>query len=245
MADFTTIKFQFNSNTDASPTWQDMLLGTSNYGFRYCAASAGGASIASASWPIYPGPASVGVVPECWGYVGSDNSGGIKQATYDGTSAHYMQVRVSWDNLGTFASAPIVSAWKDNTYPAASPGTQPGTGDGSAIINGHATDTGSASYFKAAIYGFGVTSGGTQQTPGSNSGGTVTATTGSAGAVTSTSAAWSSWQSLQAATQYLQDGATPAATTAGLLYMLSSLWAGPNLRAGTLTPVWGFQYSWV
>lgn len=245
MSDFSTLKFRFNSGTNASPTMNDMLLGTANYGFRFCAASAGGASIASAAWPIYPGPASPGVVPECWGYVGNDASGGIKLNTYDGTSAQYIQVAVSWDAVGTFAAPPIVSAWKDNTYPAASPGTQPGTGDGSAIINGHATDTGSASYFKCAIYGFGVTSGGSQQTPGSNAGGTISATTGSAGAVTSTSATWTAFQSLQAATQYLQDGATPAALTAGLLYMVSSLWTGPNMKAGTLTPVWGFEYSWV
>lgn len=247
MTDFTTFKAQFNSVSDASPTWNDMLFGSSNYEFRLCAASAGGASIASASWPIFAQPASVSVIPEMWGYVGSDNSGGIKVATYDGTSAHYMQFRLNWDNTGTFASAPIISAWKNNTYPAASPGTQPTTGDGSSVINGHATDTNSQSYLYANAYGQGLTSGGVQQTPGSNAGGTLTAGTHSgAGAATPGSAAWlATWQDLQAATDYIQNGGTPQATTAGLWYFLLAEFSGPNEKAGVLVPVVGVQYSWI
>jgi hypothetical protein len=247
LSDFTTVKYQVNSVSDASPTWNDVLLGTANYGLRFCAASAGGASIASASWPIYPNPASTGVVPECWGYFGSDASGGIKLATYDGTSAHYMQLRISWDALGTFATAPIISAWKDNTYPAAVPGTQPGTGDGSAVVNGQATDTNSQSYFLANAYGQGMTSAGSQQTPAANAAGTLTLGTHSgAGAAVPGSAAWlATWQDLQAATDYIQNGGVPKATTAGLWYMVMALFTGPNMKAGTLTPVLGFQYSWV
>src|SRR5258708_18494038 len=56
------------------------------------------------SWPPYTRPASTGVVPECWAYLGSDNSGGLKVTTYDGTTAHYKQFLISWDALGTFAA---------------------------------------------------------------------------------------------------------------------------------------------
>jgi hypothetical protein len=168
---------------------------------------------------------------------------GTKINTYDGTSAHYMQVRISWDNLGTFASAPIISCWANNTYPAASPGTQ-GTSDGSAVVNGHATDTSSTSYLKANAYGFGFS--GSQQTPAANAAGTLAVTTGSAGAATtSTGAFLATWQSLQAATQWIADGAIPTAVTAGLWYIVLSLWTGPNMTGGTLLPVFGFQYSWV
>lgn len=246
MSDFSVLKLNFNSNTDASPTWNDLLFGTANHELRACASGAGGASIASASWPVYVRPSSVGVVPEMWGYTGSDNSGGLKVATYDGTSAHYMQFRISWDNVGTFASAPIISAWKDNTYPAASPGTQPGTGDGSAIVNGQSSDTSSTSYLKANAYGYGVDTGGTQQTPSANAGGTLTATSGTAGAANPGTGAWlATWQSLQAATQYIQDAVTPKATTAGFWYAVMALYAGPNMSGGTLLPVVGIQYAWV
>jgi hypothetical protein len=245
MADFTTIKLQLNSNTDASPTWNDFTT-AANYEMRFCAASAGGASIASASWPAYLKPTSgTATIPEMWAYLGADASGGVK-INYDATSAHYMQLRVSWDNLGTFASAPQVSAWANNTLPAATPGSQPGTGDGTSIVNGHATDTSSTSYLKANFYGQGLTSGGSQQTPGSNAGGTLTATSGTAGAATPGSAAWlATWQSLQAATQFIQNGGTPQAVTAGLWYGLLALYTGVNMTGGTLLPILGFQYTWV
>jgi hypothetical protein len=246
MVDFTTVKAQVNTGTsDASPTFTDLLFGTANYELRLCGTGVGNGTTASASWFTYVRPASTGTIPEMWGYFGSDASGGLKVSTYDGTGAHYKQFLVSWDNLGTFASAPLVSAWKDNTLPAASPGTQPGTGDGSAFVNGQTTDTSNTSYIKATMYGFGVTAGGSQQTPGSNSGVTFSATTGSAGAVTTASAAWCSGQSLQAATQWIANGATPAATTAGLWYGVLSFWTGPNMTGGTLVPVIGFQYTWV
>jgi hypothetical protein len=198
MADFTTIKAQVNTGTsDASPTFTDMLFGTANYELRLCGTGAGGGSTASASWPTYTRPTSTGVIPEMWGYYGSDASGGTKVTTYDGTSAHYKQFLVSWDNLGTFASGPIVSAWKDNTLPAASPGTQPGTGDGSAFVNGQTTDTSNTSYIKGNFYGYGYSGG--QQTPASNAAGTLAVTSGTAGAVSPATGAWlATWQSLQA-----------------------------------------------
>jgi len=247
LSDFSVLKMQGNTGTsDASPTFTDILLNTANYELRMCAAAAGAGNIASAPWPSYPRPGSVGVVPECWVYLGSDNSGGLKITTYDGTTAHYKQFTISWDALGTFAGAPIISAWKDNTYPAASPGTQPSPGDGSAIVNGQTSDTSNTSYLKANAYGFGVDTGGTQQTPSANAGGTLAATSGTAGAVSPATGAWLAvWQSLQSATQYIQDGVTPKATTAGLWYFLLSLFAGPNLQGGVLLPVVGLQYLWV
>jgi hypothetical protein len=181
-----------------------------------------------------------------WGYVGADASGGLKVSTYDATSAHYKQFTVSWDNTGTFASAPIFSAWMNNTLPAATPGTQPGVGDGSSFVNGHATDTSSTSYIKANFYGQGVTTAGVQQTPASNAAGTLAVTSGTAGAVSPGSAAWlATWQSLQAATQFIQDGVIPQAVTAGLYYYVLAFYTGVNMVGGTLVPVLGFQYTWI
>lgn len=247
MVDFTVLKTQTNAGaavTDASPTWVDMPFGTANNELRLCGTGAGTTTTASASWPTYLRPGSTGVIPEMWAFTA--DAVGLKMATYDGTSAHYMQWRINWDATGTFASAPIISAWKDNTFPAASPGTQPGTGDGSAFINGHATDTSSTSYIKGNAYGFGVDTGGTQQTPSANAGGTLAVTTGSAGAAVPGTGAWlATWQSLQAATQFIQDSVTPKALTAGFWYTVLAFFTGPNMSGGTLLPVLGFQYTWV
>jgi hypothetical protein len=240
------IKTQFNTGTsDASPTWTDMLFGTANYEFRLCGTGVGNGSTASASWFTYQRPASTGVIPEMWGYVGSDNSGGLKLTTYDGTSAHYMQWRINWDATGTFAAANILSSWANNTLPAASPGTQ-GTGDGSAFVNGQSTDTSSTSYIKMNAYGSGITAAGTQETPGSNAAGTLAVTSGTAGAVSPAAGSWlATWQSAQATTQYIQGVVTPKATTSGFWYVVFSLFSGPNQTGGTLVPIFGFQYQWV
>jgi len=230
-----------------------MLFATASYELRLCASGAGGGSIASASWPTYTRPTSVGVIPEMWGYFGTDNSGGLKINTYDGTSAHYMQWRDNWDNTGTFASAPIKSAWKDSTLPAASPGTQPAagvSGDGSCFVNGANPDTGTSpilSYIHANSYGFGVDASGTQQTPSANAGGTLAASSHSAvGAATTATGAWlATWQDLQAATDWIADGATPKATTSGFWYHVLAFYSGPNMGGGTLLPVLGTQYTWI
>jgi hypothetical protein len=245
LTDFTLIKTQTNAGaavTDASPTWVDMPFGTANNELRLCGTGAGTTTTASASWPTYQRPASTGVIPEMWAYTA--DAVGLLMKTYDGTSAHYMQWRINWDNTGTFAAANILSAWKDNTLPAASPGTQ--AGDGSAFVNGQTTDTSNTSYIKANAYGSGITAAGTQETPGSNAAGTLAVTTGSAGAATTSAGAWmATWGSLQAATQWIASVATPKATTSGFWYIVLAFYTGPNMNGGTLVPVLGFQYQWV
>jgi hypothetical protein len=248
MADFTLIKTQTNAGaavTDASPTWVDMPFGTANNELRLCGTGAGTTTTASASWPTFLRPGATAVWPEAWAYTA--DAVGLQMKTYDGTSAHYMQWRINWDNTGTFASAPIISAWGDNTLAAASPGTQPGAQSGSPFVNGHATDTSSTSYIKGNAYGRGTAaSGSVQDTPAANAAGTMAVTTGTAGAVSPGSAAWlATWQSLQALTQYIQDSVTPQAVFAGFWYVVLAFFTGPNQSGGTLLPVLGFQYTWV
>jgi len=117
---------QFNSNTDASPTWNTITFGGSAGAneIRWCAASAGAAGTASASWPQYSRPGSTGAVPECWGF--SADTTGIKHGTYDGTNAKANQFCIDYDAVGTYAAAPTFSAYGDNTHAAPSAGTQPG-----------------------------------------------------------------------------------------------------------------------
>lgn len=242
MSNFTVIKLQANTGTDASPVWSDFLFGTAGYELRFCSVGAGTASTPSASWPTFPHPIEVVVVPEAWLFT-SDTSG-TKITVYDGTGAHYNQFRISADNTGTLASAPTFSAYADNTFPADSPGTQPGSPNtSSAVING-SSETGNTSYLKAAFYGVGLTSGGVADNPSSNYGTNPTATSGTAGALTTSQGAWSGWTSLQGTDQYIANGQTPKATTAWTWNFLLSLMAGPLEEGGVLTPVLALEYSY-
>ena len=156
MSNFTSIHLDANTGTDGSATWTSWAFGgtSGSSELRFCAASAGGASTSSSAWPYYTLPGSTVVVPEAWMFT-TDTSGA--KVNYDGTSAHYLQFRINWDNTGTFASAPSFTAYSDTTHAVASPGTQPGAQSGSPIING-STDTSSTSYLKANAYGYGLTS---------------------------------------------------------------------------------------
>jgi hypothetical protein len=183
-------------------------------------------------------------------YAFSADTTGLVVTNYDGTSAHYLQFRINWDNTGTFNSAPIISAWKDNTLPAASPGTQNSVtvgGDGSSIINGTSGESSSLSLLHANFYGQGLTSGGSQQTPAANAAGTLAVNSHSAsGAATPGSAAWlATWQDLQAATNWIANGGIPQAVTAGLWYGVLALWIAAGMTGGTLLPVLGVQYTWI
>lgn len=253
MADFTTIKLQANTGTapagegSGSATWTDVLFGTSGYELR-AALSSGSqtTSTPSASWPAMLKPLSGTTLVDNM-YIFTADTTGFKVTTYDGTSAHYLQFRINWDNTGTYASGPLISAWKDNTLPAASPGSQPGIGDGSSVINGTSAESGSLSLLHANAYGQGLTAGGVQQTPGTNAAGTLAVNSHSgSGAATPSSASWlATWQDLQAATNYIQNGATPQATTAGLWYFCLALWMAAGMTGGTLLPTLGYQYTWI
>lgn len=244
MADFTTIRSMWNSNTDATPTWNAVTFGGSGglQEIRWCAAGAGGATTGSASWPQYSRPASAEAVPELWYFTTSDNSGGVKVATYDGDNGQANVACIDYDNVGTFATAPTLTAYSSSAHAAPSPGTQPGAQAGSPIVNGHATDTSSTSYLKINEYGDDQTGNPTAGSVGN----APSATTGTAGSVSPGAAAWlTNWQSAQGAVQYITHRRTPAATTAGKIFFVLILFVGPNCSLGTLTPALTFTYSYV
>jgi hypothetical protein len=256
LSDFTTLNLQVNTGTtpagegSGSATWTSVLFGTAGYELR-AALSSGSQSTStpSASWPSMLKPSSGTTLIDRM-YAFTADTTGYQITTYDGTSAHYLQFRINWDNTGTFNSAPIISAWKDNTLPAASPGTQNSAttgGDGTSIINGTSTESNSYSLLKCNAYGQGLTSGGAQQTPSANAAGTLAVNSHSAsGAATPSSAAWlSTWQDLQAATNWIANGGIPQATTAGLWYFVLSLSIAASMTGGTLLPVIGMQYTWI
>lgn len=242
MADFTTIRSMWNSNTDASPTWNAVTFGGTSGAneIRWAATGAGAAGTSSALWPQYNRPASTGALPELW-YCTADTTC-VKVGTYDGTNAHANVACIDYDALGTFASAPTFSAWGDTTHQAPSAGTQPGAQAGSPIVNGHATDTTSTSYLKLNEYGDDQTTNPAAGAVGT----TLLVTSGTAGSVSPGAAAWlATWQSMQGAIQLITHRRTPAATTAGKIFFSPVLFTGPNMSLGTLTPVITFTYTFV
>ncbi len=243
MSDFTTIRSQWNSNTDASPTWNTVTFGGSAGAneIRWCAAGAGGASTGSASWPQYSRPVATGAVPELW-YATADTTL-VKVATYTGDNTKANVACIDYDNVGTFATTPTLTAYSSSAHNAPVAGTQPGAESGSPIINGQSSDTSSTSYLKANLYGDDQTG-----NPAAGSVGTLpTATTRNAsGSVSPGAAAWlSTWQDLQGALAYITHRRTPAATTAGKIFFTIILFTGPTMSLGTLQSVITFTYSYV
>lgn len=242
MSDFSTLNLQYNTGTDASPTWTGTAIafgGTSGANeLRFASSSnAGSTTTASASWPYITRPGSgTSAVDQLWAF--TSDASGAQVATYDGTNGKARVLRWNWDNLGTFAAAQQFSWFASSSH------TTPTAGDGSLV--GGSTDTSSTSYFKGNAYGQGVTAGGVQQTPAAGTAGTtLAATSGTAGGVSPGSGAWlTTWQSLQGWIQYIVDGAIPAATTAGNWYFTLALFTGANITTGTFTPVLTFQYSY-
>lgn len=246
MADFTTIKVQVNTGaSDASPTWTDVGFGTANNELRM---GPGNGTTASAAWGSILKPSSgTTLITQMWAYTTDNGAGGTgnQVTTYDGTGSHYNQWRINWDNTGTFGDGPEIHMYKDNTYPAASPGSQPGTGDGSSIVNGTSGESSSRSLYKCAMFGNGRTAAGVADNPGSNMGSNPTATSGGAGVTTTSNATWTAWTDLQADTNYIKNGATPAATTAGTWNGLDAEYIAAGMTGGTLLPVKAFRYTWI
>jgi hypothetical protein len=241
MADYTTIRAMFNTNTDASPTWSAITFGGSAGAneFRWCIAGAGAGGTASASWPQYSRPGATIAVNEMWGF--SADTTGTKCGTYDGTNGKANIMCIDYDNLGTMAAAPTITGYSDNTHQAPSAGTQPGAQSGSPIINGQATDTSSTSYLKINEYGDDQVA-----NPAAGTTGTVLVTSGTAGSVSPGAAAWlATYQSAQGVIQFITHRRTPVATTAGKIFFSPILFTGPNMSLGTMLPVITFTYSFV
>lgn len=244
MADFTTIRSMWNSATPDSttPVWNAITFAGSAGAneIRWTSSGGGAGGTSSATWPQFSRPGATAAVPELWFF--SADTTGIKSGTYDGNKTAARVACIDYDNVGTYAAAPTLSAFGDNTHAAPSAGTQPGAQAGSPIVNGHATDTSSTSYLKGNMYG-------TAQVadPAAGAAGTtLLVTSGAAGSVSPGVGAWiATWQSLQGAIQLITAQTTPAATTAGKIFFTIALFTGPNMSLGTLTPVITYTYSFV
>lgn len=242
MADFTTITLEANVGNVGTPNWQNVL--GAGREIRWSDVNSAGVTTASASWPFMTRPAATAGVDYAYAYTADAvghgvYGGGASSAPAAFATSQYLQFRWSWDNLGTFASAPIFTAYPSTAH------ANPTRGDGS-LLGGHVTDTGATarSYLKGASYG----SGATTQVPGAGPAGAPAVTDGATGAVYASLGAWSAWQALGGDLDYLVYGATPGviptAVTAQVAYIMLRLFTGPNMSAGTHVPVVSMKYTY-
>ena len=244
MADFTVMRFQLNTGTNATPVWTSVPASGAGTGqeLRFSDLSTQGA-VASASWPAVTRPLSgTAGVDYLYVFTADSTSLGVLGTTSttpvaDSTTAQYRFLRLDWDNTVTFASAPIFTAYASTAHAAIS------RGDGS-ILGGHASDTGATarSYLKGNAFGR-VDTGGVPAAAPSNA---AAVTDGATGSLAPTAGAnWlTNFQGLQGDNDYITAPFTPAAVTADQWSMIIRLFLGANTVAGTHTPVISCRYTY-
>ncbi len=251
MADYTSISIQYNTGTDASPTWTGTAIaqgGTSGANELRMAQSGGGqtGSTPSASWPYMNKPTSgTQAVTQLWAFTADTTGNQIATYTGDNTKARVLRFNFSAD--GNPVTAMQFSCFADSTHTPPAAGTQPPGTDNDAFTNGQSSDTSSTSYIKGNAYDQGYNSG--QKTPSAGSVGTnPSATTGTTGSVAVSASNWlnsaGAWQSLQGWLQYIVGNSAPPASTAFYWYFTLCIFIGANITTGTWTPVITLQYNY-
>lgn len=240
MADFTTLKMEANHGILGTPVWVEVGP-TANHEVRW-SDSETQKNIASASWPAMIRPAATSIVSYTYAYtadaVGNgflSNEGAIDCPAY--SKDNYLWARWNWDNLGTFASAPIFTAYPTSAHGAIT------RGDGS-LLGGHATDTGATarSYLKGNAYGrvdsAGVPAAGPANAP--------VVTDGTTGSVSPTAGAnWlTNFQGLQGDNDWITAPFTPAAVTADKWSLHFALFTGPNETPALYQVILCLKYTW-
>jgi hypothetical protein len=241
MADFTTISLELNVGNTGTPSYT--AIGGANTEARW-SDSSGQTNVASASWPAMIRPASTQIVSFLYAFSADATGEGVYSAAGTTPAAFskddYLQGRWNWDAVGTFASAPIFTAYDTTAH--TTPSARGGTSDN--ILSGNATDTGATarSYMKANLWGR-VTSAGAPAAGPSNAPVVTDGTTGSVGPTAG--ANWmANFQGLMADIDFITFPNTPAATTAGTQHMEIALFTGPNMGPKTYTPVITLKYTW-
>lgn len=239
MADFTTLTMDANHGTQVAPVWVEVGPGA-NREIRW-SDQANQKDIASAAWPAMIRPAATAIVSYTYAYsadaVGNgfiSNEGVIDCPAY--ARANYLWARWAWDNLGTFASAPLFTAYPTGAHGAIV------RGDGS-LLGGANPDTmpvaDEYSYLKGNAYG-------QVGAPGAAPGADPVVTDGTVGSVSPAAGAnWlANFQSLQGDNDYITAPFTPAATTAGVWHLHFALFTGPTMTPGMYTVVMSLRYTW-
>jgi hypothetical protein len=232
LANFTTIAFEMNTGSQAGPAWTAVTaeLRWSDQGNQV---GTGGSA-----WPamMQPGTATVVAYTYCFtaDTLGAGVPGGSSPLVF--SNANFNFCRWNWDATGTFASAPVVTAYYSSAHAAITRGDN-------QLLGGNATDTGSTprSYLKANWFG-----NGTSQSPAGAPPTAPAPMDGNTGASVPNSGAWlNNYQGLQGDNDFIQCAATPPAKTANQWYGILALFAGPNLSPATFTPTVTLKYTWI
>jgi hypothetical protein len=187
-------------------------------------------------------PAATAIVSYTYAYtadaVGNgflSNSGAIDCPAF--SKDNYLWARFNWDNTGTFASAPIFTAYPSSAHGAIV------RNDGS-LLGGKIADTGGAgySYLKGNAWGRVDSLG----APGAGPANAPIVTDGTAGSVSPAAGAnWlANFQSLQGANDYITAPFTPAATAANTWSLEYALFVGPGMTPALWQPVFSLRYTW-
>ncbi|MGQ9545926.1 MAG: hypothetical protein ACUVTR_02005 [Dehalococcoidia bacterium] len=241
MADFTTIRMEANDHSTATPNWVEVGP-TANHEVRWSDKN-DQKNVASASWPAMIRPAATSIVNYTYAFtadaVGNgfySQSGAVACPAY--SKDNYLWARWWWDNVGTFASAPIFTA-----YPSSAHGTIT-RGDGSLLGGSADTKPGTDafSYLKGNAWGR-VTSAGAPTAGPPNA---PVVTDGTVGSVSPTAGAnWlANFQSLQGDNDYITAPFTPAPTTQDQWNLHFALFTGPNMTPATYQVVMSLRYTW-
>lgn len=239
MADFTLLQMECNDHSTGAPNW--VAIGGANTEVRWSDSDAQ-KDIASAAWPAMIRPAATAIVSYTYAY-SADATGNGFYSTSGGAACpawskdNYLWARWDWDNTGTFASAPIFTAYPDGTHGAV-------VRDDGSLLGGKIADTGGGgySYLKGNAYG-------RVDSAGAPAAGPANAAVVGDGTVGSVSpGAGANWivnfQSLQGDNDYITAPFTPAAVTADTWSLHFALFTGPNMVPATYTVVMTLKYTW-
>ena len=239
MADFTSLIMQANHGTLGVPVWVEVGP-TAGKEVRW-SDSATQNTIASAAWPAMIRPAATSIVNYTYAYTADAVGWGFISGQASPCPAYskdnYLWARWNWDNTGTFASAPIFTA-----YPTVAHGAI--VRDDGSLLGGKIADTGGAgySYLKGNAFGR-VDSAGA---PAAGPAAAPVVTNGTVGSVSPAAGAnWlANFQSLQGDNDWITAPFTPAATTANTWSLHFALFTGPNMVPATYQVQMTAKYTW-
>ncbi|GAH55873.1 unnamed protein product [marine sediment metagenome] len=240
MADFTTLTMEANHGTLIAPVW--VVVGpTANHEVRW-SDLATQKDIASAAWPAMIRPVATSIVNYTYAYTADatgngfiSNAGAIDCPAYD--ENNYLWARWNWDNLGTFASAPIFTAYPTNAHGAI-------VADDGSLLGGKIADTGGAGYSYLKGNAFGQVD--SVAAPAAAPAAAPVVTDGTVGSVSPGAGAnWiANFQDLQGDNDWITAPFTPAALTADTWSLHFALFTGPNETPALYVVVMSLKYTW-
>lgn len=239
MADFTVLTLEGNHGTQAAPVYVEVGP-TAGKEVRW-SDSATRNGIASAAWPAMIRPAATAIVSYTYAYtadaVGLGFISGQAPPCPAYSKDNYLWARWSWDNTGTFASAPIYTAYLTTAHAAITRENPAG-----GLLQGSADTKPAASafsYLKGNAFG-------QVGAPAAAPAAAPVVTSGTVGSVSpAVGAFWLAlFQSLMGDLDFITAPFTPVATTAGIWHIHFALFTGPNMLPALYVVVMTLKYTW-